>query len=516
MKTKFGKTIAGVALLFCAYGAGGCHGDLDIMQDNKLSASNMWKEESDATSATYGLYVYLRSALKSMNDIYLCWGELRNGLWGPGTHNTLNGVDQSQVRTSTMSSVNEYADWTALYTTVNQANLVIRHVPAMGLKEKPRAFCLGNAHFIRAYCFFQIARIWGDAPLPLWGYESTDTELFLGRTPVSEVLMRVERDIADAERYVADTSDKTVATPAAVAMLKADYALWMYRMQAGGEAYLAMAQEALGELGLSDALLEPAYADIFSSSNKCGREVIFAVHQDVSEALNGPAYNFFKNGEMFRAYAGDLRFVDVDGDGIMTKGNRTLSNHGDLEIIGNQSPRYQYSINMSLNWNGIGLSMLWQGVGKRDWYPTANKDDIYGANQFWQLYGYTIPSFITYDFMDDVWSEQNPGGYFPRLRPIQSYNGGPLGQNNDRYLQSVAYLRFKNLTIGYTLPVLKKYLSKLRIYVSGENLCYWSPLKKHCKLIDPELAISSGTYKGGTGTGYTMPRTFSFGVDITF
>lgn len=71
-------------------------------------------------------------------------------------------------------------------------------------------------------------------------------------------------------------------------MLKADYALWMYRMQAGGEAYLAMAQEALGELGLSDALLEPAYADIFSSSNKCGREVIFAVHQDVSEALNGP------------------------------------------------------------------------------------------------------------------------------------------------------------------------------------------------------------------------------------
>ena len=290
MKTKFGKIIAGVALLFCAYGAGGCHGDLDIMQDNKLSASNMWKEESDATSATYGLYVYLRSALKSMNDIYLCWGELRNGLWGPGTHNTLNGVDQSQVRTSTMSSVNEYADWTALYTTVNQANLVIRHVPAMGLKEKPRAFCLGNAHFVRAYCFFQIARIWGDAPLPLWGYESTDTELFLGRTPVSEVLMRVERDIADAERYVADTSDKTVATPAAVAMLKADYALWMYRMQAGGEAYLAMAQEALGELGLSDALLEPAYADIFSSSNKCGREVIFAVHQDVSEALNGPAY----------------------------------------------------------------------------------------------------------------------------------------------------------------------------------------------------------------------------------
>lgn len=81
------------------------------------------------------------------------------------------------------------------------------------------------------------------------------------------------------------------------------------------------------------------------------------IYASNADALNGPAYNFFKNGEMFRAYAGDLRFVDVDGDGIMTKGNRTLSNHGDLEIIGNQSPRYQYSINMSLNWNGIGLSI---------------------------------------------------------------------------------------------------------------------------------------------------------------
>lgn len=98
MKTKFGKTIAGVALLFCAYGAGGCHGDLDIMQDNKLSASNMWIDESDAETATYGIYLYMRDALKSVHDIYLCWGEFRNGLWGAGTNKTLSGVDQTQVR----------------------------------------------------------------------------------------------------------------------------------------------------------------------------------------------------------------------------------------------------------------------------------------------------------------------------------------------------------------------------------------------------------------------------------
>ena len=70
------------ALLAAACTMSGCHGDLDIMQDNKLSASNMWIDESDAETATYGIYLYMRDALKSVHDIYLCWGEFRNGLWG--------------------------------------------------------------------------------------------------------------------------------------------------------------------------------------------------------------------------------------------------------------------------------------------------------------------------------------------------------------------------------------------------------------------------------------------------
>ena len=68
------------ALLAAACTMSGCHGDLDIMQDNKLSASNMWIDESDAETATYGIYLYMRDALKSVHDIYLCWGEFRNGL----------------------------------------------------------------------------------------------------------------------------------------------------------------------------------------------------------------------------------------------------------------------------------------------------------------------------------------------------------------------------------------------------------------------------------------------------
>ena len=278
------------ALLAAACTMSGCHGDLDIMQDNKLSASNMWKEESDATSATYGLYLYMRDALKSVHDIYLCWGEFRNGLWGAGTNKTLSGVDQTQVRTSTMSSSNAYADWSVMYKTVNQANLILKHVPEMGISESVRNFSLGNAYFSRAWCYFWIARIWGDAPLALTGYESTGGDLYLPRAPKAEIFARIESDLTEAERYVTDNSDKAVATPAAVQMLKADYALWMYRVAGGGSSYLTMAEKAIEALNLSASRLESDYAQVFSSANKLNKEVIFAVHQANGEAVNGPGY----------------------------------------------------------------------------------------------------------------------------------------------------------------------------------------------------------------------------------
>ena len=188
-----------------------------------------------------------------------------------------------------------------------------------------------------------------------------------------------------------------------------------------------------------------------------------------------------------------------------------------MMIIGNTTPRYSYSFRIEASWNGFDISAFFQGVGKRDWYPTANKDDIYGANQFWQLYGYTIPSFITYDFMDDVWSEQNPGGYFPRLRPIQSYNGGPLGQNNDRYhAKRGPTCASRTLTIGYTLPVLKKVPLEAAHLRLGRNLCYWSPLKKNTKYVDPEAAINRSSHAEFNRVYYPWPKTFMFGIDVTF
>ena len=171
------------ALLAAACTMSGCHGDLDIMQDNKLSASNMWIDESDAETATYGIYLYMRDALKSVHDIYLCWGEFRNGLWGAGTNKTLSGVDQTQVRTSTMSSSNAYADWSVMYKTVNQANLILKHVPEMGISESqsgqrlflPRmVLFLDRTHLGRRSAGPYGVRIHGRRPLPAPRAESRD------------------------------------------------------------------------------------------------------------------------------------------------------------------------------------------------------------------------------------------------------------------------------------------------------------------------------------------------------
>lgn len=88
---------------------------------------------------------------------------------------------------------------------------------------------------------------------------------------------------------------------------------------------------------------------------------------------------------------------------------------------------------------------------------------------------------------------------------------------NTRYLQNIRYLRFKNLSVGYTLP--KKWtrkicIEKLRVYYSGENICYWSPLKKVTKYIDPEAAYPSNS--SGSNGFYPWQKTHMFGVEITF
>ena len=236
-------------------------------------------------------------------------------------------------------------------------------------------------------------------------------------------------------------------------------------------------------------------------------------------AVSGIIYS--SAGSEYGLRAGDLKYVDqptidTDGDGIpdtgdgkISQGLNTRDNPGDRKLLGNSEPRYHYGINLGASWMGFDVAVFLQGIGHIDWYPNPE------AELFWGPYSRPYATFIPADFTTKVWSEENPDSYFPRPRGyVAMKNGRTLGTTNDRYLQNIGYCRLKNLTIGYTIPeslLRKAKISDLRIYFSGENLAYMSPLKKNSRYVDPEQAMTAGNL-----SVYPWQKTFMFGIDLTF
>ena len=252
-----------------------------------------------------------------------------------------------------------------------------------------------------------------------------------------------------------------------------------------------------------------------------------------AEANNWAKDTYHKNGDNFRAYAGDLKFIDVNGDGEIGVGNGTLRDHGDLERIGNTTPRYQFGLNFDFRWNNIGLSMFFQGVGRRDWYPACE------SGFFWGMYNrpyaylpkdHTGNNYVQIDYSTENWTVINADDkpyWTRRVGYSANRNVGPLTWENDYYLQNAAYIRLKNLTVDYTLPkemLEKAKINQVKFYIAMENLFTLSPIQKYTKMFDPEV-IDSGdsdfsTSRGlngmGDGFSYPMLRSFTFGVNLTF
>ena len=212
--------------------------------------------------------------------------------------------------------------------------------------------------------------------------------------------------------------------------------------------------------------------------------------------------------------AGDLIYVDKNDNKELDYGKNTLEDHGDLINLGNSLPSLQYGITASLSWLGFDVSAFFQGTGDHYWYPAKMN------MTFWGPYSYSYTSFLQRDFIKRCWAEDNPNAYFPRPRPYSS-TGGELKLTNSKYLQNIRYLRLKNLTVGYTIPESitgKVGLDKVRVYFTGENLHYWSPLKANTRYVDPESAFTRVTSSNDVGDAMAYPwqKTIMFGLDITF
>lgn len=248
---------------------------------------------------------------------------------------------------------------------------------------------------------------------------------------------------------------------------------------------------------------------------------LFQTREEAEEWGRNAQASTFWSGDAMSWDAGDVRFADLDDDGLVNNGNNTLEDHGDLKKIGNQTPRFHYGITLGSNWNGIGVSIFLQGILKRDWYPAGESGFFWG--QYNRAYGFSLPWQN-----ESMWTEENPdpNAYWPRLRSYLSSTGrGTLRLPNDKYLQNAKYLRLKNITVDYSLPKelsQKAKLESVKFYISAENLFFWSPLKKHAKNFDPEqITPGDSDYRAARGTdgegyGYPQTKSTSFGINISF
>ena len=208
---------------------------------------------------------------------------------------------------------------------------------------------------------------------------------------------------------------------------------------------------------------------------------------------SSPSQSFINTG---RWTAGDIKYNDRNHDGVVNNGANTIEDPGDLRVIGNATPRYNYGVTLYASYKDLYVNLFFQGVGKRDSWPSGQA--------FWPV---ATQYFNTQQwFIDDSWTDDNTDTYFPIARARSVKNQQP----QTKYLQDASYMRFKNLTLGYSIPkrwIEKIKLSRAQVYFSGENLWEISRMKGP---YDPEQAANDGA------TSYPFQRTYSIGVDLTF
>lgn len=193
---------------------------------------------------------------------------------------------------------------------------------------------------------------------------------------------------------------------------------------------------------------------------------------------------------------GDIKYIDqsidTNGDGVLDEPDGIV-NAADRVVLGSTIPRYNYSFDLNLKYEGFDLGLFFQGVGKVDGYLDNFATMAFylgGTAQNWQK---------------DYWSEENPDASYPRL----TFNYPNNEQVSSFWIKSAAYLRLKNLQLGYTLPrewAERISFKKLRVFFSGQNLL---TLDNFYPGYDPEAPIGQGDY-------YPMVKVFTFGIETNF
>ncbi|GGG79558.1 membrane protein [Parapedobacter pyrenivorans] len=278
-----------LAMLVATMILSSCQDNLSLDPISEISNSSFWKTEDDARGGMYGMYTRFRS--EAQTKLFL-WGEARSDVMERslgGTNNYeryyLNSLDRNFAG----------PDWMGLYTVVHDANLLIKNVPNIPFAdESDKQAILAQAHTMRAFVYFIMARTWGGVPLvtdPTEGYSPDMTQRV--KAPVSEIFGLIKQDIDQALAYYPDNTFPTGrffwSKPAALT-LKGDVYLWTAKRQGGGDSDAEIAMAALNEARNADVTLLDDFSQVSAYGNKGNKEIVMAIRFQELETGNISAY----------------------------------------------------------------------------------------------------------------------------------------------------------------------------------------------------------------------------------
>ncbi|MEG0850452.1 RagB/SusD family nutrient uptake outer membrane protein [Flavobacterium sp. 2] len=258
-----------------------CQDELELTSDSVITSDSFWKTEDDAKAGVNGMYVNFR--IQTQQNYYLLGGarsaEITGGVQSPLT--------LANYYNNNLTPQNIDVDWAGLYTTIHQANLILKYVPQIPfspstVKEQKRY--IAQAYTMRALCYFIMARSWGGVPIVTEPTENTNqSQYIIPRNTIEETFAFIKSDIDKAIANFPDTANNTtqLALPS-VQALKADVYLWTAKQLSGGTADLNTALASVNAIPGTPTLL-PNFKDVFAYDKKGNAEVLFAVRYSLAD-----------------------------------------------------------------------------------------------------------------------------------------------------------------------------------------------------------------------------------------
>jgi len=252
-----------------------CTDDLKLAPVSQISVGSYWKNENDAKGVLYGMYNRFRNTVGNQ----FIWGEMRSNDFGPSVGG--EPIEQGPLYRNTLNASSPLPTWLSTYTVIHDANLLLKYVPSISfVNEGNKNRILAEAHAMRAYLYFVLARTFGGVPLVTVPTEGYSEESQRPRASIDDIFALIKEDMEAAVSLFPDNTYPAGrfqwSKPAANA-LRADVYLWTGKRMNGGNADFQKALDALNDIETSDISLLPVFSTVFDYDNKGNKEILFAI-----------------------------------------------------------------------------------------------------------------------------------------------------------------------------------------------------------------------------------------------